>query len=170
MTTSSLGQGAQTLQEIPRRHNLGRAISDPPTARRRLRSRRACRRLSPLRILAEVGELDVASTSHDKDDGFGELLPLATGGGGTSVSACSGVEEEIVVRVLQGLGRCGGRIHQSFDETSDGEVLAGGKEVLDARDEVVESNAADSSVADALAELVKCREDGRVDVKGDCFG
>jgi hypothetical protein len=112
-------------------------------------------RLSPRGIFSQIGELNVTSSPDNKDDRLCERLSIAACRGGTSGSPRSRVKEEVVVRVLEGLSRGGGGIHEGFNETGDGEVFARGKEIFDARDEIVEADAADAAVAESVCELVE---------------
>jgi hypothetical protein len=155
--------------KLTRRQDLRTAIRNPPrrfsslSSRSSLSLRSSSRKSTPSRaryrtrnVLPQVPVLDETSTPNDEND---RVLvsppspPLRRSGRPRAPSSRPGVKEEVVIRILQRLRRRRSRVHEGFDEPSDGKVFASGKEVLDVTDEVVEAADGDAGVAEAVGEL-----------------
>lgn len=129
---------SQRLDERFRVHELSASIRNPLAAASALT-------LTSVGPFLQVRVLDIASSADNEDD---SLLVLRTLSSGLGVAATRGsrVEREVVVRILQSLRVCCGGLHQSLNETSDGELLFDRKEVLHAGDEVVEADSRNTSL------------------------
>lgn len=135
----------QGLDEGFRVHELRASIRDPLATA-------AALTLTSVGPLLQVRVLNVATSTDNEHD---TLLVLRTLSSRLGVSASRGsrVEREVIIGVLQGLRVGGRRLHESLDKAGDRELLLNRKEVLHSRDEVVETDTRNTSLAETVSNL-----------------
>ena len=161
------------MYKLARGQDLGAAVRDPP---RRLRTRHGTARPradtdadaadrdartaraghGTHHVLVQVAVLDEAATADGEHDRVRVLLPPATlrrRCRSRTPTARPRIEQQVVVRVLQRLSRSRSRVHERFDDSRDGKVFPRGEEVLDARDQVVETDTTDAAFSQPVSEL-----------------